>query len=275
MRVAGIDIGSRTIKLVVREDGHVVRQIVRDTTWDPLRVCSDLLVDLSGVPIVATGYGRHLFKERWGAAVITEIKAVAKGAHVLRPTCRVVVDVGGQDTKAVAVDPAGRIRKFSMNDRCAAGTGRFLEVMALALAYSPEEFVQAALDASRAERLNSMCTVFAESEVVSHVARGADRTAIALGIHQAIATRTVALAKGVPLEDDVVFTGGGARNACLVGLVERGIGRRVHVPASPQTVAALGCALEAEALVLGATSPAAMREASGAPAARPGGRQRA
>ena len=245
---AGIDIGSRAVKLVVMEDGSVQRSLVEDTGSDPLAVCRRLLAGVTCDSITATGYGRHLFREHWpDAGVITEIKAVARGAAFLVPTCRTVIDIGGQDTKAIALGPSGKAQKSVMNDRCAAGSGQFLEMMATALAYGRDEFVAAAARAGRAERLNSMCTVFAQSEVVSLIARGAPREEIALGAHQAIAERTAALAGGVPLEETIVFTGGCARNPRLVGLLGEALKRALHVPPDPQTVAALGCALECEA----------------------------
>ena len=241
---AGIDIGSRAVKLVVMENGSVVRSLVEDTGSDPLAVCRRLLAGVVCDSITATGYGRHLFRERWPAAgVITEIKAVVRGAVFLVPACRTVIDIGGQDSKAIALGPDGRVRKSVMNDRCAAGSGQFLEMMATALAYERDEFVAAACRAGRAERLNSMCTVFAQSEVVSLIARGASREEIALGVHQAIVRRTAALAGGVPLEDAIVFTGGCARNQRLVSLLGEALKRPLCVPPEPQTVAALGCAL--------------------------------
>jgi predicted CoA-substrate-specific enzyme activase len=241
---AGIDIGSRAVKLVVMENGSVVRSLVEDTGSDPLAVCRRLLAGVTCDSITATGYGRHLFQERWpSAGVISEIKAVARGAVSLLPACRTVIDIGGQDSKAISLGPDGRVRKSVMNDRCAAGSGQFLEMMATALAYGRDEFVAAAARAGRAERLNSMCTVFAQSEVVSLIARGASREEIAFGVHQSIAGRTAALAGGLPLEETIVFTGGCARNPRLVALLGEALKRPVHVPPDPQTVAALGCAL--------------------------------
>jgi predicted CoA-substrate-specific enzyme activase len=217
---------------------------VEDTGSDPLAVCRRLLAGFTCDSITATGYGRHLFKERWPAAeVITEIKAVARGAASLVPACRTVIDIGGQDTKAITLGPSGRVQKSVMNDRCAAGSGQFLEMMATALAYERDEFIAAACRAGRAERLNSMCTVFAQSEVVSLIARGASREEVALGVHQAIADRTAALAGGVPLEETIVFTGGCARNPRLVSLLGEALKRPLQVPPEPQSVAALGCAL--------------------------------
>ncbi|MCK9460715.1 MAG: acyl-CoA dehydratase activase [Proteobacteria bacterium] len=248
MRSAGIDIGSRAVKLVLAEDGHVVHRAVEDTGSDPLAVCRRLLDGLAYDAITGTGYGRHLFKEHWPSAeVISEIKAVAVGATVLIPGCRTIIDIGGQDSKAIALDAAGKVRKFAMNDRCAAGTGQFLEMMATALAYTREEFVIAAGRAERPQKLSSLCSVFAQSEVVSLIARGASKEEMALGVHQSIASRTAALAGGVQVEGPVVFTGGCAHNSCLVSLISAAVKHPMRVPESPQTVAALGCALHGAA----------------------------
>jgi predicted CoA-substrate-specific enzyme activase len=243
VRGAGIDIGSRTVKVVLLEDGAIREVRIADAGFDPLDVCRRLLDGLLFDRLVATGYGRHLFQSHAGCEVVTEIGAVARGARSLAQSCRTVIDVGGQDTKVVSLDANGGVGKFAMNDRCAAGTGRFLEVMATAMSFTRSAFVEAALAAPRAERLSSLCTVFAETEVVSLVARGAAREEIALGIHRAIAGRTVALARAVPMEDDIVLAGGGALNACLVREVAAGLGREVVVAQHPQAAAALGCAL--------------------------------
>jgi predicted CoA-substrate-specific enzyme activase len=243
MRSAGIDIGSRAVKLVVLEDRRVVLRAVEDTGSNPLAVCRRLLDGVGRDVVTATGYGRHLFSEHWPAAeVISEIKAVCIGATSLVPESRTILDIGGQDTKVVALD-RGRVQKFVMNDRCAAGTGQFLEMMATAIGYTREEFVAAAQRADVVQPLSSMCTVFAQSEVVSLVARGASREEIALGVHHSIAKRTTALFGGVPTEEPVVFTGGCAHNPCLAFVLSEMLRHPLHVPESPQTVAALGCAL--------------------------------
>jgi predicted CoA-substrate-specific enzyme activase len=247
MRSAGIDIGSRTTKLVILENGQTSVVRVTDTTYDPMEVCERLVSGVRYDSLVATGYGRHLFSQHWKVTeVISEIKAVAFGARALHGECRTIIDIGGQDTKVVALDERGCVLKFAMNDRCAAGTGRFLEVMATALSYSRRDFIEAARVADRPRKLSSMCTVFAESEVISLVARGIPRKEIALGLHLSVANRTAAMARGTPVEDDVVFAGGGALNACLVTLLADELGCRLHVPDNPQTAAATGCALHGQ-----------------------------
>jgi predicted CoA-substrate-specific enzyme activase len=175
--------------------------------------------------------------------VVSEIRAVSRGAAHLDPGCRTILDIGGQDTKAVWLDGDGKVRKFEMNDRCAAGTGRFLEVIATALGLSLDDLVAAAGASTSPAEINSMCTVFAESEVVSMVARGARREEVALGIHRAIARRTLAMLGRVQVEPGVMFVGGVALNACMVDLVSRGLSMAVHVPDEPRCVAALGASL--------------------------------
>jgi predicted CoA-substrate-specific enzyme activase len=240
---AGIDIGSRTTKLVLLEDGHLSKAVVTNTTFDPMAVCRRLLSGVDYQRITATGYGRRLFAREWPCNLVSEIRAVGLGARFLLAGCGTVLDVGGQDTKVVSLEDGGRLDKFLMNDRCAAGTGRFLEVMAGALSFTYEQFAEAALSAAHAEKLNSMCTVFAESEVISLVAQGASREAIALGIHESIAIRTLSLMKGLTLSGTIMFAGGGACNPCLRRQIEAGLGRKMHVPENPRIVAALGAAL--------------------------------
>lgn len=248
MLAAGIDIGSRAIKLVLVEDGRVLHSAVEDTGTDPLGVCRRLLDGLAWDAVTATGYGRHLFQRHWPEAeVISEIKAVAAGAIALIPGCRAVIDIGGQDSKAIALDEAGRVRKFAMNDRCAAGTGQFLEMMATALACTREQFIAAALRAKQGRKLSSLCSVFAQTEVVSLIAQEVPKDELALGIHQSVAGRTAALCAGVTLEPSVVFTGGCANNACLAALISAAVKHPLRVPESPQTVAALGCVLHSTA----------------------------
>lgn len=245
MKTAGIDIGSRTVKLVLVEDGEVVLSRCQINSFDPLAVCKDLLGDVSYDTVVATGYGRHLFKERYECNVISEIKAVKMGARALFPRCRTILDIGGQDTKVVSLDEAGRILKFEMNDKCAAGTGRFLEIMAMALGYSLVDFGQAAAVSEDAAKINSMCTVFAESEVISMVGRGLPRAAVARGIHQAVVRGSVAMLRQIEAQDDFVFVGGVALNGCIRSLLKATLGREVLVPEAPRVVGALGCALQA------------------------------
>ncbi len=247
MLTAGLDIGSRTIALVEWDGTRVVRAEVVDTGADCGARAKLLMHGCRYDRLTATGYGRHLAAERALAKeVITEIKAYALGAHHLYPDVQTVLDIGGQDSKVIRVLPNGAVGRFAMNDRCAAGTGRFLEMMALVLGLGIQELGDHAL-ASEGEalRLSSVCTVFAESEVVSLIGRGEDSRRVALGIHQAIATRVSALVQRVGVQDRFVFAGGVAYNRCLQRLLAEELGLGATVPDSPQTVGALGAALYA------------------------------
>jgi predicted CoA-substrate-specific enzyme activase len=244
MRNVGVDIGSRTVKLVAVQDGEVTLSRKADSTYDPFNVCSELLKDIDYDNVIATGYGRHMFRERFGGQVISEIKAFAVGARVLFPGCRAVLDIGGQDTKTIFLDKNGRILKFEMNDRCAAGTGRFLEIMAAALRYPLSEFGEAALQAERAESISSMCTVFAESEAISLLTRGSHREEVALGIHKAISQRTLSMLGRLPSIQGLVFAGGVAYNQCVRQLISDKLGISLLIPSEPQIVGALGAAIE-------------------------------
>jgi (R)-2-hydroxyacyl-CoA dehydratese activating ATPase len=243
MRSAGIDIGSRTIKLAVIEDGRIVLARKSITSHNPLESARELISGAVFDTITATGYGRHLIKEHVGCQVISEIKAFAIGAGFLSAGCGSILDIGGQDTKAIALDDKGNMSKFEMNDKCAAGTGRFLEVMATALGFTLEEFSKAALAADKEVSINSMCTVFAESEVVSLTAQGAGRVEVALGIHRAIVVRSAGLLKRIAPEGDIFFAGGVALNECARKLLADETGRCVIVPDDPQIVGAIGAAI--------------------------------
>jgi predicted CoA-substrate-specific enzyme activase len=246
MRIIGLDIGSRTVKRVTVSDGEVTDHLVVPNNHDPLAVCDELLSDRHADRVVATGYGRHLYAEHREAATLTEIRAVALGARRVCPDARTLLDIGGQDTKVVSLDAEGAVAKFEMNDRCAAGTGRFLEVMATALSYPMSDFVEAGREATSSRSINAMCTVFAESEVISATARGVDRAELARGLHEAVVRRAVAMLQRLPLEDEIVFCGGGALNACLHELIAEALGRNVRLPPAPQIVAALGAALSVD-----------------------------
>jgi len=243
MRVAGIDIGSRTVKLAIIEDGRLVLSRKTLTSYNPLETARELIGDAVFDALTATGYGRHLIKGHLDCPVISEIKAFSVGSRFFSQDCQSILDIGGQDTKAISLDREGNMRKFEMNDKCAAGTGRFLEVMATALGFSLEEFSQAALSAEKAIKINSTCTVFAESEVVSLTAKGVPRNEVALGIHKAIVSRSVGLLKKVAVPGTIFFAGGVARNACVRVLLEQEMGSPVFVPTDPQIVGAVGAAL--------------------------------
>jgi (R)-2-hydroxyacyl-CoA dehydratese activating ATPase len=244
---AGLDIGSRTIALVEWDGEQIIRQEVVFTGIDPVANSRQLIGSHHYDRLVATGYVRHLAHDRITAdAVITEIKAYAIGAHHLYPDVSTVLDMGGQDCKVIRVRPDGDVASFEMNDKCAAGTGRFLEHMALALELSVEKLGPHALAAAgEAIVLSSMCTVFAESEVVSLIGRGEDIHRVALGIHLAITRRVSAMVKKLGAQPRLVFAGGVAQNKCIVQLLTKELGVTPTVPDSPQIVGALGAAIHA------------------------------
>ena len=243
MRFAGLDIGSRSIELVVLENNTVVLKRQAPSGFNPLAQARELLKDVQHNHMVATGYGRKLAEASLGAQVVTEIKAYAVGARFLFPEARAILDIGGQDSKAIALSEQGRILKFEMNDKCAAGTGKFLEIMADTLGYDLSELGEEALKYRAEVKINSMCTVFAESEVISLINSGHDRRDIAMGLHRSIARRAASMLKRVMREGPVVFAGGVARNVCMVQLIREALGTRVLVPDDPQMVGALGAAL--------------------------------
>lgn len=244
MRVAGIDIGSRSIELVVLEGGRVVEEKQGDTGFDPMAVAGELIRETAYDHIVATGYGRNLFEIAFDGDTVTEIKAHARGIRHLFPEAVTVLDIGGQDSKVIKINDKGKVVKFEMNDRCAAGTGKFLEIMAKSLGFTIEDFGHQALSVDRSLSINSMCTVFAESEVTSLLARGENRLEIARGLHNSVVKRAFSMIKRVASENgDIYFSGGVANNPCMVEFLSDISGRTVRVPDNPQMVGALGAAL--------------------------------
>ncbi len=246
MKALGIDIGSRYIKGALVEKGTWIGFKKEETTFNPLEKCMEILKEMPADRVVATGYGRHLLEVHGNVRTITEIKAFARGARSFFSNCRTIIDIGGQDTKVIALNERGAVWKFEMNDRCAAGTGKFLEIMAKNLGYSLEEFGSYALTAQQEIQLSSMCAVFAESEVVSLTAKGVAREEIAMAIHRAIVNRVASMAKRFPLEEEIVFAGGCAYNPCLKTLLEQSLKKNIQVSSFPEMTGALGAALFAE-----------------------------
>jgi predicted CoA-substrate-specific enzyme activase len=269
---AGVDIGSTTTKVVVLDDGKVRARLVTLSGNLPgqtaLRVYAQALEDAglaeSDVAMVAaTGYGRRLVD--LGGIVMTEIKACAAGALAVyqgaaegekpgpgpqiepaRGTrLHTIIDVGGQDTKVVALDDAGDVEDFSMNDKCAAGTGRFLEMLAHKLEMSYEAFVEEALKSDTMIQMNATCAVFAESEVVGLLARQVSKADIAAAAHNAIAARIASMVRRVGQRGAYCFVGGGAKNRALVKAVQEALNKPVAVPEDAQTIIALGAAVGA------------------------------
>ena len=238
----GIDIGSRTTKIVTFSDGNILDFKIFPTVYNMVDILSKEVKSNDGCGVVATGYGRQLVQPLVRCINVTEIKACAQAASYLDPEAESVIDIGGQDTKAIELKNCG-FGRFEMNDRCAAGTGLFLEVMAEKLGYTIEEFGKEAMQANYPIRLNSMCTVFAESEVVSLMAKGEDRRCIALGIHLSVSRRIAAMASRIRTGKKILFVGGVANNPCIVSTLSKEMDINLRVPDNPDYTAALGAAL--------------------------------
>lgn len=261
MITAGVDVGSLTAKAVVWDaaacrllgdgllptasspEGAGQEAYARALTAAHLRS-----EDVSAV--VGTGYGRVSlsFVERR----VTEITCHARGVHSLLPGTRTIIDVGGQDSKVIRCDEGGRALDFEMNDRCAAGTGRFLEVMAQALGTDLGGLTAMALTAPQAARLSSTCTVFAESEVVGLLAHGVSPAEVAAGLCEAVAQRVAAMVWRLGLVEEVTFTGGVALNEAVRQALERQLDTGLRVPQYPQLTGALGAAIIAAESGVGA-----------------------
>ena len=255
MYTAGIDIGSISTKAVIMRDGQLLASRVILTGYNAENagkkafdaVLDDLQISASAITrIVATGYGRK------GLAIadksITEIMCHATGARYLNPLIRSIIDIGGQDSKAILLDDRGKVANFAMNDKCAAGTGRFLEVMARALEVNLDEFGRMSLKADLPARISSLCTVFAESEIISLIAKGEKRANIIAGIHESICVRVLAMANRIGIKSPVMMTGGVAKNIGVVRAFEKAIGSPIEVSDYAQVNGAIGAALLAQDL---------------------------
>jgi predicted CoA-substrate-specific enzyme activase len=196
--------------------------------------------------VVATGYGR--ISVPFADKRVTEISCHALGASKLFPDTRTVVDIGGQDSKVIRVGPGGKVLDFTMNDKCAAGTGRFLEVMAAKLKVPLNEMGSLSMGASGEVRISSVCTVFAESEVISLVAKNHPKEEIIRGIHRAIVNRVWSMVKTLGVQREVTMSGGVAKNRGVVAFLEEKLGHPIHVYREPQIVGGLGAALHAKGL---------------------------
>ncbi len=249
MKVSGIDIGSRYIKYIILEGSRIVDFKRQETGHDPLSICNELINSSKPEKIVATGYGRYLLDVFNDVETITEIKAVAKGAKATFQNCRTVIDIGGQDTKIISLSEDGTVINFEMNDRCSAGTGRFLEIMAKALGYDLDSFGTSCNDQKSKLKINSLCTVFAESEVIGLIAKGEKRELIRWAIHDAIASKVLSMIRRVEIKDDIVFAGGCAKNLCLKSILEKRLKKKIYVYENPFLHAAYGAALYAAKLL--------------------------
>ena len=248
--MAGIDVGAATAKAVILNGTRILSSHVLPT-GDSVTTAAESVIqatlDAAGLSlenldyVIATGYGRRAVG--FADEVITEISCHAKGVNMLIPQARTVIDIGGQDSKMIEIDEDGNIANFAMNDKCAAGTGRFLEVMAKVLNADIADIGLLSLEGSDPCQISNTCTVFAESEMVALRAEGKRREDILAGIHSAMAHRVAIMGGAIGFRDQVVFTGGVARNVGMKKALQDRMGKEVLVPENPQIVGALGAAI--------------------------------
>ena len=250
MFTMGIDIGSTSSKAVILEDGIRVaaRKVIEAGIGSegPDRVFADALSE-AGIMreeitrVMATGYGRMTFPGADDQA--SELSCHGKGIHYLIPEARVVIDIGGQDAKVMQINERGALLNFVMNDKCAAGTGRFLDVMAGILSVQTSELAELAAKAEEPLSISSVCTVFAESEVISHLAAGATRSDVAAGIHQSVAKRVAGLGNRIGFRGPIAMSGGVALNAGVVRALEHELGKQIVTHPDAQLAGAYGAAI--------------------------------
>jgi predicted CoA-substrate-specific enzyme activase len=249
MFYAGVDVGSRTAKVVILNENSVAASHLIATGPDSAETSLQVLqaalnkvnlemTDLAG--IVTTGYGRYIAP--FPHTSITEIACHTRGVHKIFRTARTILDMGGQDCKAIRLDHRGQPSNFVMNDKCAAGTGRFLEILARSLGVPLEEIGPKSLTAKGSITVSSMCAVFARQEAIAYRRRGAPLEDILAGVHEAVADRVFRLIKTVGLEPDFVITGGIAQNPGVVQRLEKRSRLAALIPPQPQYTGALGAA---------------------------------
>lgn len=251
MPFAGIDIGSTMTKVVIVDEKETnLASVIGPTGAEHRHLALKVMDEAIGQIglsfealdfIVATGYGR--INVPFADKQITEITCHARGIRAIFPTVRIIIDIGGQDSKGIKLDAAGKVANFVMNDKCAAGTGRFLEVIAETLGVKLADMGDVSLTAKEYVKISNTCTVFAEHEVTSRLAEGATIPEIVAGLHESIAGRVVNMVRHLGIEKDVVVTGGGAKNIGLVKAIEDKVGFTVLIPPEPFITGALGAAL--------------------------------
>jgi predicted CoA-substrate-specific enzyme activase len=251
MPFAGIDIGSTMTKVVIVDrDGIIISSVIGPTGAEHRHLALEVMgeaIKKAGLTfeqldfIVSTGYGR--INVPFNDKQITEITCHSRSIRELFPTARILIDIGGQDSKGIKLDREGKVMNFVMNDKCAAGTGRFLEVIAEALGIELTEMGELSLKAKEYVKISNTCTVFAEHEVTTRLTEGSTVPEIVAGLHEAFAARVVNMVRSLGIEKDVVVTGGGAKNIGLVKAIEDKVGFSVLVPPEPLLTGALGAAL--------------------------------
>lgn len=249
----GIDIGSLATKVALLDNGNLLDFRTERSTFDFKRIGLNLFTDVleannlkrDDVFVMSTGYGRNTID--FADDRITEITAHARGVQFFFQEAHSVIDIGGQDSKAILIsEKTGNVIDFQMNDKCAAGTGRFLEVMANALEIPIDQIGGLSLKSNNPASISSTCTVFAESEVISLFAKGTKKENIAAGIHKSIARRVAGMAKRIGVAPLLVFCGGVAKNVAVKKFLEEELGFEIITPDQPQLTGAIGAALIAQ-----------------------------
>lgn len=250
MLTVGIDIGSITTKIAMMDGGKILHTDVALSGYDMDKAWRDIyakMLQSTGKKeadvkyIISTGYGRNIVDA--AQKKITEITCHAAGAKYFYPKVKAVIDIGGQDSKFIKIDDSGNVADFVMNDKCAAGTGRFLEVMARALHVEIKDFAAMSKKATKAAVISNMCTVFAESEVISLIAKGESRENIIAGIHESIASRMMSMMNRSGVVKPIVMTGGVSKNMGMRDALERKVGTKIDVPEQAQICGAIGAAI--------------------------------
>jgi predicted CoA-substrate-specific enzyme activase len=248
---AGVDVGSTQTKAVIlNEQRDIVQRALVDTGANVMQAAQNAFrqaLDAAHIGeeeveyVVGTGYGRY--KVTFGNKQITEISCHGRGAVHMFPDTRTVLDMGGQDSKAIRVNGKGEIQDFCMNDKCAAGTGRFLGAAAVTLRIPLDHLGETALQGTKPVRISTTCTVFAESEILSWLGKGKKVEDILWGVHQSIASRSIGLLRRVGIEDELTFTGGVARNVGMIKALEDSLQKKINVSDESHFIGALGAAL--------------------------------
>ncbi len=246
----GIDIGSITSKAAIMEDGKLSALDIMPTGYNVEnagklifeKILLKANIKSSSIDsVVATGYGRK--KVGFAKKAVTEITCHAKGAYYFDKNIRTIIDIGGQDSKVIIIDKNGNVENFLMNDKCAAGTGRFLEVMAKALGTDIENFGKISLTAGKPETISSTCTVFAESEIISLIAEAKKRENIIAGIHKAVSVKIAAMTAHTGVVPVIMMTGGVAKNICVVKAIEEKMNQKIKVTDKAQFTGAIGASI--------------------------------
>ncbi|HLA99946.1 MAG TPA: acyl-CoA dehydratase activase [Bacteroidota bacterium] len=251
MLVAGVDVGSTQTKAVIlNENFEIVSRAILNTGANVVKAAEKAfqaarsaakLEEWEITSIAGTGYGRY--KVHFGNIQITEISCHARGANFIFPGTRTILDIGGQDTKGIRINDKGEVADFCMNDKCAAGTGRFLAAAADVMSIQLDDLGDVALRSTNPLRITNVCTVFVETEIMNHLSRGKKGEDILAGVHQSIAGRSVSLLRRVGVTPEITFTGGVSRNIGMVKALEEKLGAPINVCADSQYIGAIGAAL--------------------------------